>query len=59
MRIPDVNKKRKGTWIDVGAGAGHYLKFMPEKSYGLDINESPEEKIYCWNFNARVIVSTH
>ena len=51
MRIPDVNKKRKGIWIDVGAGAGHYLKFMPEKSYGLDINESPEKKIYCWNFN--------
>jgi len=51
MRILDVNKRGKGIWIDVGAGAGHYLKFMPENSYGLDFNELPEKKIYYWNFN--------
>jgi hypothetical protein len=51
MRVPHVAKRLKGTWIDVGAGSGHYLKFMSEKSYGLDINEIPEKKIYCWNFN--------
>ena len=51
MRVPDVAKRLKGTWIDVGAGSGHYLKFMSDKSFGLDINEIPEKKIYCWNFN--------
>jgi SAM-dependent methyltransferase len=51
MRTPECNEKLKGVWVDVGAGSGHYLKFMPEKSYGLDINEFPEKKIYSWNFN--------
>jgi SAM-dependent methyltransferase len=51
MKIPSCNEKLKGTWIDIGAGEGHYLKFMSDKSYGLDINELPEKKIYTWNFN--------
>ena len=44
MRVPDIAKRLKGIWIDIGAGSGHYLKFMSERSYGLDINEIPEKK---------------
>ena len=38
-------------WVDIGAGIGHYLKFMSESSFGLDLNELKEKKIYSWNFN--------
>ena len=40
----------QGVWVDVGAGSGHYLTFMPRDSFGLDINENQTKKIYYWNF---------
>ena len=43
--------KKNGVWIDMGAGIGHYLNFMSSSSYGLDLNEVKEKKIYSWNFN--------
>ena len=51
QNLPICNSKINGTWIDIGAGIGHYLKFMPESSFGLDLNELKEKKIYSWNFN--------
>ena len=39
-----------GRWMDVGAGIGHYLKFMPHGSVGLDIKQDHEKNIYKWNF---------
>ncbi len=39
-----------GRWMDVGAGIGHYLKFMPNGSVGLDIKQDKEKSIYKWNF---------
>jgi 2-polyprenyl-3-methyl-5-hydroxy-6-metoxy-1,4-benzoquinol methylase len=35
----------------MGAGIGQYLQFMSSDSYGLDLNEIEEKKIYSWNFN--------
>jgi len=43
--------KKDGVWIDLGAGIGHYLSFMSDSSYGLDLNEKEEKKIHSWNFN--------
>jgi SAM-dependent methyltransferase len=51
QNLPICNSKINGTWIDIGAGIGHYLKFMSESSFGLDLNELKENKIYSWNFN--------
>jgi len=39
-----------GKWLDIGAGAGGYLRFMPENSVGLDIVEDKSKSIYKWNF---------
>ena len=46
-----VKGKKEGLWIDLGAGIGHYLNFMSDSSYGLDLNEQKKKKIYSWNFN--------
>lgn len=43
--------KKNGIWIDMGAGIGHYLRFMSSASYGLDLNEVKDRRIYSWNFN--------
>jgi len=40
----------QGLWLDVGAGNGHYLQFMPAGSLGVDINENPNLGISKWNF---------
>jgi SAM-dependent methyltransferase len=45
-----VNEK----WLDLGAGDGTYLKFMSDKSYGLDIKPNTQKKIGRWNFNNQV-----
>ena len=39
-----------GPWLDVGAGNGHYLQFMPAGSLGVDINENLNLGISKWNF---------
>lgn len=39
-----------GLWLDVGAGNGHYLQYMPEGSMGVDIVENPSLRISKWNF---------
>jgi hypothetical protein len=39
-----------GKWLDVGAGIGHYLQFMPPGSIGLDIKEDKSKNILYWNF---------
>jgi len=49
-----VGLKKGGVWIDLGAGNGTYLRFMNEKSFGLDIKKDLEKKIYSWNFNDKV-----
>jgi SAM-dependent methyltransferase len=46
--------KKSGIWLDLGAGDGTYLKFMNEKSFGLDIKENLQRKVYSWNFNDKV-----
>lgn len=40
----------QGPWLDVGAGNGHYLQFMPDGSIGIDITENPSKRIFKWNF---------
>ena len=40
----------RGLWLDVGAGNGHYLKFMPPGSLGVDIQENLNLGISKWNF---------
>jgi SAM-dependent methyltransferase len=47
LRIPGVPG---GKWLDVGAGIGHYLQFMPSGSLGLDIKADKSKKILYWNF---------
>ncbi len=47
MRLPGISQ---GVWVDVGAGIGHYLSFMPDGSFGLDINDNPSKNIHYWNF---------
>jgi len=49
-----VSLKKNGVWLDLGAGNGSYLRFMNEKSFGLDIKQDEEKKIYSWNFNDKV-----
>jgi SAM-dependent methyltransferase len=51
-----IRSKSSGVWLDLGAGDGTYLKFMNEKSFGLDIKQNLEKKIYSWNFNDKVPV---
>jgi SAM-dependent methyltransferase len=46
--------KKDGVWLDLGAGNGSYLRFMNEKSFGLDIKQDIEKKIFSWNFNEKV-----
>ncbi len=48
MRLPGISD---GVWVDVGAGNGNYLSFMPVGSFGLDINENPSKSIHYWNFS--------
>ena len=45
QNLPFCRSKKLGVWIDLGAGIGHYLNFMPESSYGLDLNELQGKKI--------------
>jgi len=40
----------RGLWLDVGAGNGHYLQFMPAGSVGVDISENLKLGISKWNF---------
>lgn len=40
----------EGIWLDVGAGNGEYLQFMPENSLGVDIVENELKSVYKWNF---------
>lgn len=47
FKLPGISN---GVWVDVGAGKGHYLSFMPNGSFGLDLNENHIKKIYYWNF---------
>jgi SAM-dependent methyltransferase len=49
-----LREKSSEIWLDLGAGNGTYLKFMSEKSFGLDIKKNLESKIYAWNFNDKV-----
>jgi SAM-dependent methyltransferase len=49
-----VSLKKNGVWLDLGAGNGSYLRFMNEKSFGLDIKQDEEKKIYSWNFNDKI-----
>jgi SAM-dependent methyltransferase len=49
-----LRKKSSGIWLDLGAGDGTYLKFMSKQSFGLDIKQNLESKIYAWNFNDKV-----
>jgi SAM-dependent methyltransferase len=51
-----LRKKSSGVWLDLGAGNGTYLKFMSEKSFGLDIKQNLKSKIYSWNFNDKVSI---
>jgi SAM-dependent methyltransferase len=51
-----LREKSSGIWLDLGAGNGTYLKFMSEKSFGFDIKQNKESKIYAWNFNHKVSV---
>ena len=52
--LKSIRSKSSGVWLDLGAGGGTYLKFMNEKSFGLDIKQNLENKIYSWNFNDKV-----
>lgn len=47
LRLPGISK---GVWVDIGAGIGHYLSFMPAGSFGLDMYEDPDKHIHYWNF---------
>ena len=51
QKLSICNAKKEGVWIDLGAGISHYLKFMSDSSYGLDLMEIKEKNIYSWNFN--------
>ena len=46
-----VKPKILSTWLDIGAGNGNYLNFMPDNSFGLDIKENLAKKVLKWNFN--------
>ena len=52
--LKPIRNKCSGVWLDLGAGNGTYLRFMNEKSFGLDIKQNLEKKIYSWNFNDKV-----
>ncbi len=47
LRLPGISK---GIWVDIGAGGGLYLSFMPPGSFGLDLHENPAKNIHYWNF---------
>ena len=55
--LKSIRTKSSGVWLDLGAGDGTYLRFMNEKSFGLDIKQNLEKKIYSWNFNDKVPVT--
>jgi hypothetical protein len=40
----------QGSWVDIGAGKGAYIPFMPKGSRGLDIAENKKLGIAKWNF---------
>jgi len=46
QKLSICNAKKEGVWIDLGAGIGHYLKFMSDSSYGLDLMEIKEKNIH-------------
>lgn len=48
FRIPGLPA---GKWLDVGAGIGHYLQFMPKGSLGLDIKEDLAKNTLNWDFS--------
>ena len=52
--IKIIKDKLDGTWLDLGAGDGTYLKFLSEKSIGLDVRENLDKKIFRWNFNSEI-----
>jgi SAM-dependent methyltransferase len=54
--LKSIRSRSSGVWLDLGAGDGTYLRFMNEKSFGLDIKQNLDNKIYSWNFNDKVPV---
>jgi SAM-dependent methyltransferase len=54
QKLSVCKAKKDGVWIDLGAGIGHYLKFMSDSSYGLDLTEIKDKNIYSWNFNDEI-----
>jgi len=54
QKLSICKAKKDGVWIDLGAGIGHYLKFMSDSSFGLDLTEIEDKNIYSWNFNDEI-----
>ncbi len=54
MKQNDFSSRINGVVVDLGAGSGEYLKYFNEISFGLDITEVPEKRIYHWNFTSNV-----
>ena len=49
LRLPGIPR---GKWLDVGAGIGHYLQFMPRGSLGIDLKPDLSKNILYWNFES-------
>jgi SAM-dependent methyltransferase len=54
MKQSEVSARINGVIVDLGAGPGEYLKYFNKNSFGLDITEAPEKRIFRWNFASSV-----